>query len=178
MTGETTGDRDAILKSETKMKEWSRQTISVVNEKTQNIKNRDLRFYRVDELKRNILRVGTFSDNCPVCEKERWIIEEIVDKMDEAIQKPGQSRRNYDRLISRLASHMQKKHGFFTPYYYTYLYSFLGMIAGLLTGYFLMKLFPAFNEIMLSVGFIAGLLAGYFTGNWKDGKIRSKKKLM
>lgn len=160
------------------MEEWSKHTISELNEKTKNIKRRDLRFYRVDEFKRNIERVGEFSGTCPYCDKEKINIAAIVDKMNEAIEIPGKSRREYDRAISRLSGHMQKHHGFYAPYYYTYLFSFFGMVAGLLLGYLLMKLFPAYNYAMLSAGFVAGLITGYFWGGNKDSKIRSSKKIM
>lgn len=149
-----------------------------LDEKLQGIKQRDLRFFRIEEFKRNIKRVGTFSESCSVCEKEKLNITEIGRKIDEAIKVPGQSRREYDRAISRLSSHMQKVHGFFPPFYYAYLFSFFGMVAGLLLGYLLMKIFPDLSWIMLTTGFVAGLLAGYVWGNKKDAIIRSQKKLM
>jgi len=160
------------------MEEWSKQTISQLDEKTKNIKQRDIRFYRVEEFKRNIERVGEFSKKCPYCEKEKINIAVMAGKIDEAIDVPGKTRREYDRAISRLSEHMQKHHGFFTPYYYTYLFSFFGMVAGLLLGYLLMKLFPAYNFTMLSAGFVGGLLTGYFMGNARDKKIRASKKIM
>ena len=160
------------------MEEWSKQTISQLDEKTKKIKQRDIRFYRVDELKRNIERVGEFSKNCPHCEKEKINIAAIVEKMEEAIEVPGKTRREYDRTISRLSDHMQKHHGFYTPYYYTYLFSFFGIVAGLLPGYLLMRLFPAHDWTMLSAGIVAGLITGYAWGNIRDGRIRSSKKLM
>jgi hypothetical protein len=160
------------------MEEWAEQLIFQVDEKLKATRKRDLRFFRVDEFKRNVERVGSFSKSCPVCQKEKSDIAEVARKVDEAINVPGKSRREYDRLIGRLASHMQKAHGFFTPFYFTYLYSFFGMVAGLVLGYLLMKLFPAFNWAMLSAGFTLGLIAGYFLGGRKDTKIRILKKLM
>lgn len=160
------------------MEGWAEKTIAILDKKTEGTKQRDLRFYRVDELKRNIRRAGDFSTNCSFCKKEKKNIDDMVKKADEAIHVPGQSRRKYDRLIGRLASHMQKEHGFFTPYYFSYLFSFFGMVIGLLAGYFLMKLFPAHDWALLSAGFIAGLATGYFLGTRKDYKIRSAGKLM
>lgn len=160
------------------MKDWAEQMNLQLDEKMQGIKQRDLRFFRIEEFKRNIIRVGVFSENCSVCEKEKLNIADIGRRIDEAIKVPGQSRREYDRVIGRLSSHMQKVHGFFPPFYYTYLFSFFGMVAGLLLGYLLMKIFPAWNWIMLASGFVAGLLAGYVWGNKKDAIIRSQKKLM
>lgn len=160
------------------MEEWSKQTISQIEEITKDIKQRDIRFYRVEEFKRNIERVGEFSKSCPYCEKEKINIAAIVEKLDEAIDVPGKTRREYDRIISRLSGHMQKNHGFFTPYYYAYLFSFFGMIAGILAGYLLMRIFPAYNWEALSAGFVAGLITGYVWGSKKDSKIRHSKKLM
>jgi hypothetical protein len=160
------------------MEDWSKQVILQLDKKLQGIKQRDLRFFRMEEFKRNIERVDDFSKNCPACEKEKLSIAEITEKINEAIQVPGKSRREYDRIISRLSTHMQKVHGFFPPFYFTYLFSFFGMIAGVLFGYLLMKIFPAWNWIMLSSGFVAGLLAGYVWGTRKDAKVRMQKKLM
>ncbi|MEE4285644.1 MAG: hypothetical protein V2I31_05830 [Mariniphaga sp.] len=160
------------------MGDWSKQVNLRLDEKLTGLKQRDLRFFRIEEFKRNIERVDRFSKNCPACEKEKLNISGIVAKIDEAIQVPGKSRREYDRIISRLSTHMQKVHGFFPPFYFTYLLSFFGMVAGLLLGYLLMIIFPAWDWMMLTLGFVAGLFAGYIWGNRKDGRIRTYKKLM
>ena len=160
------------------MKNWSEQLIAELDEKLNGTKQRDMRFFRIDEFKRNVERVGEFSKNCSYCEKEKLNIAEISRKIDEAVQAPGKSRKEYDRLIGRLSSHMQKEHGFYPPFYYSYLFSFLGMVAGVLLGYFLMKIFPQLDWIMLTLGFVDGLFAGYFWGNKKDSGIRMQKKLM
>lgn len=160
------------------MENWAKQLIAKVDEKLLGIKQRDLRFFRVEEFKRNITRVDIFSKSCPVCKREKLNIAEIAQKIDEAIHVPGKSRREYDRIIGRVSSHMQKEHGFFPPFYFTYLFSFFGMVAGLLLGYLLMKLFPVWDWIMLTTGFVAGLLSGYVYGNKKDNRIRIQKKLM
>lgn len=160
------------------MDDWSKQLISQLDESLQGIKQRDLRFFRIEEFKRNIERVGHLSKSCPACEKEKLNIAEINGKINEAIQVPGKSRREYDRIISRLSTHIQKVHGFFPPFYFTYLLSFFGMVAGLLLGYLLMIIFPAWDWMMLTLGFVAGLFAGYVWGIRKDAKVRLHKKLM
>lgn len=161
-----------------KMESWGTSVINKLNNNLKNSKKRDINFFRIEEFKRNIKRVDNFSTKCPVCQKHKMHIAETVDKIDEAINVPGSTRRNYDRLISNLSSHMQKVHGYYTPFYFSYLYSFFGMVAGLVLGYLLLKLFPAYGWEMLSLGFILGLIAGYVKGNIKDNKIRSDKKLM
>lgn len=160
------------------MGNWETNVVAKIDNKLAGIKEKEIRFFRVDEFKRNIVRVESFSPDCQFCQNQKTDIAETVEKIDEAIKVPGQSRREYDRIISRLASHMQKEHGFFAPFYFAYLFSFFGMVAGLVFGYFLLKLFPAYNWVMLSVGFSAGLVAGYFWGIIKDKKVRAEKKLM
>ncbi len=160
------------------MEKWSSEIISKIDSSLAGTKERDLRFFRVDEFKRNIQRVDEFSAHCPFCQKQKQEIAECVEKIEEAINFPGQPRRNYDRLISRLSNHMQKEHGFFTPYYFSYLFSFFGMVAGIVLGYILQKIVPAYNWEMLIIGFSIGLITGYFWGTAKDNKIRSEKRLM
>lgn len=160
------------------MGNWAAKTNKIIDGKLEGTKDRDLRFYRIDELKRNIERVDSFSKSCPFCQKQKIDIYAQAEKIDEAVQVPGQTRREYDRLISRLSIHMQKEHGFYTPFHFVYLYSFLGMVAGLVLGYFLLKLFPSYDWTMLAIGFSVGLVAGYIWGNTKDNKIRADKKLM
>ena len=160
------------------MGDWASGIIKKIEKKLEGVKEKDIRFYRIDEFKRNVNRVDDFSGSCPFCQKQKTDIAASSEIIDEAINVPGQTRREYDRLISRLSTHMQKEHGFFTPYHYTYLFSFFGMVAGLLLGYFLYKLFPAFSWEMLSIGFATGLIIGYVWGYIKDKKIRSEKRLM
>jgi len=160
------------------MGNWKEEKSALLDEKLKDTKIRDIRFYRIEEFKRNISRVEEFSKSCPYCQKQKIDISSAVDKIDEAVNIPGKERRNYDRLISRLAQHMQKEHGFYAPYYYTYLYSFFGIIAGLVLGYLLLKMLPQYNWAMMSLGFVVGLFAGYLLGTGKDNKIRSDKMIM
>jgi hypothetical protein len=160
------------------MKDWAKETREQIDKKLEGEKDKELRFYRIDEFKRNIDRVEDFSKSCPFCFSQKIEISEISDKIDEAVKVPGKSRREYDRLISRLSKHMQKEHGFYAPYYFSYVYSFWGIVAGLLVGFLFSRLFPELWIEMLSFGFVAGILPGYIIGTVKDKKIRSAKKLM
>lgn len=160
------------------MEDWATQKIEAVDEKLKDARQSDLRFFRVDEFKRNVERVGKYSGKCPVCTKEQIPINGIVDKIDRAIGTPGKERREYDRLISRLSGHMQKEHGYYTPNYFTYRFSFYGMLLGTLAGFLVMLIDQNNNMAFLSAGFSLGLLIGYLYGNGKDRKVREKKKLM
>jgi len=160
------------------MVNWSEEIIAKIGKNVSGAREKDLRFFRIEEFKRNIKRIDTFANQCSFCQKQKAEIVKTVFTIEEAVQVPGKSRRDYDRLISRLASHMQHKHGFYAPYYFTYLHSFFGMLAGLVAGYLLLKIFPEHSWLMLSAGFVAGLFSGYFPGSIKDKKIRKEKRLM
>lgn len=157
---------------------WAEEINSKIDINLEKSREKDLRFFRIDELKRNITRVDEFSVSCPFCNRSKIDIVETTDKIHEAVEFPGNSRREYDRFISRLSSHMQKEHGFFPPYYYSYWYSFIGILTGLIFGFFLYKIFPVYGETFLMASIIVGIIMAYITGSRKDNKIRSTKKIM
>lgn len=160
------------------MKNWATEITNTIDKKLASTRDKEILFYRIGEFKRNITRVDSFSKECSICHKEKISITEISDKIDEAINVPGKTRREYDRLISRLSKHIRKEHGFYPPYYFSYLYSFWGITIGLIIGYALMRYKPDLWIEMLSIGFVIGLIPGYFRGFIKDKKIRSEKRLM
>ena len=157
---------------------WAEQIISKIDADLEKSKEKDIRFFRVDEFKRNITRVDNFSTSCPYCLKQKIDIAEIAAKIEEAIEVPGNSRRNYDRLISRLARHMQQEHGFYAPFYFSYLYAFVGILAALVVGFVLFKLFPEHGEALFSTCIVIGIITAYFVGARKDNQIRTAKKIM
>ena len=160
------------------MDSWSTEIIETLKSNVKGAREKDLRFFRIDELIRNIERTGEYSASCPQCNKNKISVAENVANIEEAVNVPGKKRRELDRLTSRLSTHMMKDHGFYPPYHFTYLYSFFGMVAGLVIGYLGTRLFPSESWVALIIGFTAGLLTGQIWGNKKDRKIRKDKKLM
>jgi len=160
------------------MENWAVEINSKIDVSLEKSREKDLRFFRVDEFKRNITRIDEFSKSCPFCHKQKIDIAENVETIHEAVEVPGKSRREYDRLISRLARHMQKEHGFYAPFYFSYLYAFIGIVAGLVIGYILFKTFPMYGEALFLVCVMVGIVAAYITGSYKDSKIRTSKKIM
>ena len=160
------------------MKDWGKNMISQIDEKLKDTRDRDKRFFRIEEFKRNIARVDSFSPKCPVCNQQKQDIKEVVDEIDVAIDQPGRKRRRYDQLIGKLASHMQKEHHFYTPLYFTYLYSFYGIVAGVVGGFLLLNLFQIYGWPVFSISLVLGMISGYLKGGRKDSVIRASKKLM
>lgn len=160
------------------MENWATKITKTIDTNLEGTREKEIIFFRIKEFKRNIIRIGSFSKSCSICLKEKIPVTEIINNIDEAINVPGKTRREYDRLISRLSKHMQKEHGFYAPYYFSYYYSFFGIIFGLIIGYVLMKINPEPWIEMLSIGFSVGLIPGYVWGFIKDKKIRSENRLM
>jgi len=160
------------------MESWSDQVKQVIKTNLGGIKERDLRFFRIDEFIRNIERTEKFYETCPECFKHKNDISAIAGNIREAIKAPGEKRRELDRLTGKISRHMTTAHKFYTPYHFTYLYSFFGMVTGLLLGFFGTKVYPSEDWIALVIGFIAGLLTGQFIGAKKDRAVRKNKQLM
>lgn len=160
------------------MNNWEKKVLEEMELSLQGVRERDLRFFRIDELKRNISRVAGFSAACPDCRNVRSEIESAMVHLNEAIQVPGQHRREADRLIARLGRHMMKAHRLYPPWHFTYLYSFYGIVTGTLFFLPLVYLLPETHWEILAAGFVAGLITGQFTGGKKDRAVRHENRLM
>jgi len=160
------------------MENWAEEINSKIDKNLEKSREKDLRFFRIDEFKRNVIRIGEHANTCWFCKKQQIDIVTTVDTIQEAVEVPGNSRREFDRLISRLSKHMRKEHGFYPPYYFSYLYSFFGIFSGLAVGFILYNMFPVYGEAALAACIMVGIITAYFTGTRKDNKIRRAKKIM
>ena len=158
--------------------DWGKGVVAKVDAKLADTRDKEIRFFRIDEFKRNIGRVNDFSSNCGLCHKLKLDIAEVAETIDEAIDVPGVKRREYDRLISRLSIHMRKEHGFYPPFYFSYIYALYGLLGGTSLGYLFWLIIPAYRFEMMGIGISAGLIISYILGNIKDRKIRNTKKIM
>ena len=141
-------------------------------------REKDLRFFRIEELRRNIRRVAEYSNHCSGCMHIKPEIAAALKHVNEAVNVPGQYRRELDRLISRLARHMMKAHAFYPPFHFNYLYSFYGIAAGSLAGLLIAVLLPGRPWEIGAAGFVSGLIAGQIAGGRKDRKVRRENRLM
>lgn len=160
------------------MGKWAKNITLEIDQKLEKSRIQDLRFFRIDEFKRNIERVDEFTMTCPDCRRFRTDIDETVQSIDEAVKTPGRERRDYDRLINQLSKHIKKEHGFYPPFYFSYVYALIGMIGGAALGYVLFIIKPDYRIEMFSIGISVGLIISYILGTIKDKKIRLQKKLM
>lgn len=160
------------------MATWADEINSRITKNLEAAREKDIRFFRIDEFKRNVIRVDEFSNTCAFCNRHKVDIAEAVETIREAVEIPGNERRQFDWLISGLADHMKKEHGFYPPYYYSYLYSFFGILTGGVVGFILYKLFPEYGDTSFMASFVVGIIATYILGTKKDNRVRKNKKIM
>ena len=161
------------------MSDWYQQIENKVTDLLQGTRDKDLRFFRVEEYLRMVKRVGEYSSSCRECNSFKYEVEKSVDTIGEAISNPGKARRNYDRQLGKLSTHMRKKHGFYPPFYFTYLlapgYAFGATLVGFLVS------FP-FSTIdkwfFILPAFVLGLIVGNIVGAKKDRQVRIDNKLL
>lgn len=160
------------------MGNWAEETNLKIDNNLQKVKDKDLRFFRIEEFKRNVSRVHEQSVSCGFCHKQKTDINEAVESIFEAVREPGKARRAYDHLISKLSKHMRKEHGFYPPFYFSYVYAFFGFVGGLVFGFILSIIFPELKEVMYAASFVFFIVGTYITGSMKDSKIRTSKRIM
>jgi hypothetical protein len=160
------------------MGNWAEEVNLKIDKSLETSKDKDIRFFRIDEFKRNIVRVHEFSSQCGFCQKQKININDAAKNINEAVEIPGKTRRDYDRLISQLSRHMRKEHGFYPPFYFSYVYAFYGFLGGLVFGFLLAQIFPGLTEVMYAASFVVFIVGTYIIGSIKDSKIRIQKRIM
>jgi len=53
------------------MENWAEEINAKIDVSLEKSREKDLRFFRIDEFKRNITRVDEFSKSCPFCNKHK-----------------------------------------------------------------------------------------------------------
>ena len=140
-------------------------------------RDRDLRFFRIEEYLRMAERADKFAGSCRECDSFRFQMEKQKGTLAKAVQEPGRERRELDRLQSKMSDHMKRQHGFYPPYYFTYLHSFIWTVLLMCLAFIASLFFPdADSWYFLAPAFAAGVLSGQITGSRKDRKIRADKK--
>lgn len=160
------------------MEKRSDRIITEIEQQLKGCREKDLRFFRIDEYIRNIRRLGEFEAACPACRGLLHETEQSLFDLRTAIESPGKKRASLDRLMVKLSGHMSKAHGYFPPYYYRYIHSAIGLAAGTLSGVLMVLAIAGHPWEFVMAGSLVGIIAGQITGGRKDSVIRSEKRLM
>lgn len=158
---------------------WLRDVKLIFQQQIEAIREKDQRFFRLEEFWRNICRVDQFASNCPECNRFKPVIREQITELHAAISSPGKARRRYDTLTTELNKHMREVHHFFPPYYFTYRYSFFGMLGGAIPGFIIDLLVKPNAPYVTTIALLVlGLIIGQVKGGKEDSKIRIEKRLL
>lgn len=161
------------------MESRSEEILRIMEQQLEGTAEEKLRFFRLDELKRNISRLGAHSPGCEECGLFIPEAEAMASRIGEAVSVPGEERRELDRLIFRLSNHMMKDHGYYPTYHFSFRYSIWGIFLGLAVGYLLERISPLAEWYwLLTGGLMAGLFIGQVMGRIRDRKIREAGKVM
>lgn len=161
------------------MESRSEEILRIMEQQLEGTAEEKLRFFRLDELTRNVSRLGAHSPGCEECGLFFPEAEAMASRIGEAVSVPGEERRELDRLIFRLSNHMMKDHGYYPTYHFSFRYSIWGIFLGLAVGYLLERISPLAEWYwLLTGGLMAGLFIGQVMGRIRDRKIREAGKVM
>lgn len=160
------------------MQNWAENVLKEMEQRLSGTREKDMRFFRIDELRRNIKRIDDYAPDCDICRNLKNETEIVLAHVNEAVNVPGSHRRELDRLMARLARHMMKVHRYYPPYYFNYLYSFYGITSGSLLGLSVVLMIPSKPWELVAAGFILGIIIGQFYGGKKDRIVRRNDRLM
>jgi len=161
------------------MSDWYKQYEKNVFNLLKNEKDRDIHFFRIEEMLRMAERTDRYALSCSKCLSFRNLLNEEQKSLKKAVQYPGKERKELDKLQIEMSAHMKKIHGFYPPSYFSYLYSTIGIILFIAFALIFYLFFPSFSLWnILSVAFAAGVIIGQITGHKKDNKIKTEGKVL
>jgi hypothetical protein len=160
------------------MENNTQEILRVMDQKLEGIPQEKLLFFKVDELRRNITRLGKYAPGCEVCDHFFPEAEGMAERIGDALAVQGEDRRELDRLIFRLSNHMMKEHGFYPVNHFSFRCSMWGIFLGLAAGYLLEKLVLAPEYWLPATGLILGLFTGQILGRLRDRRIHSAQMSM
>ena len=161
------------------MSNWYPEFENEIFQKLKGTKDRDLRFFRIEEFLRICQRVDSYDASCRECNSYKYEIEKQKESIATAVNTPGKERRSFDHLLSKMSRHMKKGHGFYPPYYFMYLYSVMWAAPLVILSLLVSLLFPTITTwAFLAPAFAIGIVSGQIYGGKKDKHIREQNKLL
>jgi len=161
------------------MSDWYNQYEKNIFSSLKDEKNRDIRFFRIEEMLRIAERTDKYAPSCEKCQSFKNRLNEEQKSLKKAVQYPGKERKELDKLQIEMSAHMRKVHGFYPPYYFSYLYSAIGILIFMAITFIMYLIFPSLSLLnIMAVAFAAGVIIGQITGHKKDNKIKKEKKIL
>lgn len=148
---------------------WYKKIEKSIVEETEKLYKNDFKFYQVDTFLKIAKKTDQFSGQCSTCKGFKSEQEELAENLFEYLKGDVKSRRNYEKKLDIMNSHLRKEHNIRPKQFYISLYSFLGVVGGLALGAAVAYLtIPGFIKQSLLFGFVSGLFIGRVWGKIKD----------
>jgi len=161
------------------MSDWYNQYEKNIFSSLKDEKNRDIRFFRIEEMLRMAERTDKFAPLCKKCQSFKKRLNEDSMYIKKAVKYPGKERKELDKLQIEMSAHMKKIHGFYPPYYFSYLYSAIGILIFMAITFIMYLIFPSLSLLnIMAVAFASGVIVGQILGHKKDNKIKKEGKIL
>ncbi len=89
---------------------WLNNTLESFAAYKQTLSNKDIKKYKLDYIARVAKRIADLSNECGDCQKYKAEISKLVQDLGGLVQSSKEEKKNYDRKIKEITSHLQKKH--------------------------------------------------------------------
>jgi hypothetical protein len=89
---------------------WLNNTLESFAAFKQTLGKKDIKKYKLDYLARVARRIAGLSKECGECQKFQGDISKLVQDLGGLVQSSKEEKKNYDRKIKEITSHLQKKH--------------------------------------------------------------------
>jgi hypothetical protein len=76
----------------------------------QTLSKKDIKKYKLDFLTRVAKRIADLSKECGECQKFQSDVTKLAQDLGGLVQSSKEEKKNYDRKIKEITSHLQKKH--------------------------------------------------------------------
>ena len=89
---------------------WLNNTLESIAAHKQSLGIKGAKKYKLDYLSRVIKRIADISKECRECQKFQGDITKLTKDLGGLVQSSKEEKKNYDRKIKDITSHLQKKH--------------------------------------------------------------------
>jgi hypothetical protein len=89
---------------------WLNNTLESFAAYKQTLSNKDIKKYKLDYIARVAKRIADLSNECGDCQKYKAEILKLAQDLGGLVQSSKEEKKNYDRKIKEITSHLQKKH--------------------------------------------------------------------
>lgn len=166
-------------KEDMESKNWNEFFYEALDKNKEKITPGDFRFYNIERLPIIAKKTNEFSVSCIDCKHYLTELEDMAQNLPDFINTSRENRVNFEKKLSKITTHLKRKHKLQFATYYLSLYTVSGFLAGIVAGslisYSITGTFD-FNYLMIS-GAI-GLILGRIIGNSKEKRLRKESGLI